>query len=189
MMNNYSNMVWRYLTAIPLVTALLGGCAGLLGPRSVEVPLQRLQASIERKFPLDQRALELIDIRLSNPRLTLQPDSNRVSATMDASVQPILTSRVWRGSFTLSGVLQLDPARRAVMLAQPHIEQITFDGLDPALAAQVARGGGLLVAQLLRDTPLYTFGAEDFRYGGSRFLPSTITTSSRGLVVTFEPEK
>ena len=189
MINNYVSMMWRYLVAIPLAAALLGGCAGMLGPRSVEVPLQRLQASIERKFPFDQRALELIDIRLSNPRLTLQSDSNRVSATMDASVQPLFTSRVWRGSFTLSGLLQLDPARRAVMLAQPQIDQIAFDGLEPVLAAQVARGGGLLVAQVLRDMPLYTFGAEDFRYGGSHFLPTKITTNSRGIVVTFEPVK
>lgn len=189
MINSWVSRVGRSFAAMSLVTALLGGCAGLLGPRSVEVPLQRLQASIERKFPFDQRALELIDIRLSNPRLTLQADSNRVSATIDASVQPLFTSRVWRGNFTLSGLLQLDPARRAIMLAQPQIDQIAFDGLEPVLAAQVARGGGLLIAQLLRDMPLYTFGAEDFRYGGAHFLPTNITTNSRGIVVTFEPVK
>lgn len=175
---------------VSLITAtLLCGCLGMFGPRSVEIPLQRLQASLDKKFPLTQRPLALIEIELSHPKLVLQPDTNRMSATMDASVAPVFTSRVWRGTFTLSGLLQLDSARRAVMLAQPQIDQIALDGIDPAVSTQVARAAGILAAQILRDTPLYTFGPDDFRYGGTNFIPTKITTTARGLVVTFDPAK
>ena len=182
------HMVWLNNVGLLLTLATLGGC-GLLGPRTVEIPLQRLQASLDRKFPITQRPLALIEIKLSNPRLTLQADSNRMSTIMDATVAPAFTSSVWRGNFTLSGILQLDPARRAVLLVDPKIDQITLDGIDPAFSAQVARGAGILAAQILRDTPLYTFGPEDFRYGGSNFLPTKIVTTSTGLVVTFTPTK
>jgi hypothetical protein len=180
---------WLSLAVALIAAAVLGGCLGLLGPRSVEIPLQRLQASLDKKFPLTQRPLALIDIQLSNPKLALQPNTNRMSATMDASVAPVFTSRIWRGTFTLSGLLQLDANRRAVMLAQPQIDQIALEGIDPALSAQVARGAGILAAQILRDTPLYTFGPDDFRYGGSNFVPTRITTTASGLVVTFDPAK
>lgn len=180
---------WPALAATLLATVILCGCIGLFGPRSVEIPLQRLQASLDKKFPLTQRPLALIEIQLSNPKLALQADTNRMSATMDASVAPVFTSRVWRGTFTLLGLLQLDSARRAVMLAQPQIEQITLDGIDPAVSAQVARGAGILAAQIMRDTPLYTFGPEDFRYGGTNFIPTKLTTTASGLVVTFDPAK
>ena len=188
MKNKFWMMRWSALAVALLATAMLGGCLGLLGPRSVEIPLQRLQAGLDKKFPLTQRPLALIDIQLSNPKLVLQPGTNRMSATMDASVAPVFTSRVWRGTFTLSGLLQLDSARRAVMLAQPQIDQIALDGLDPAVSAQVARGASILAAQIMRDTPLYTFGPEDFRYGGTNFIPTKIVTTASGLVVTFSPE-
>jgi hypothetical protein len=41
----------------------------------------------------------------------------------------------------------------------------------------------------LKDMPLYTFAPEDFRYGGTNFVPSQITTKSSGLVVTFVPAR
>lgn len=178
---------WSRWCLTMLVIAVLAGCAGLLGPRTVEVPLQRLQASVDRKFPINQRLFELINLKLSDPKVALLADSNRVRVTMDASVAPIFTSRVWRGNFTLSGRLQIDPARRAVLLTEPQFENIVLDGIDPTVSAQVARGADTLAAQILRDTPLYTFAADDFRYGGTRFVPTNIVTNATGLVVTFAP--
>ena len=175
------------LIAAILVLAGLGACAGLLGPREVNVPLQKLQSGLERKFPFSAHPLELIDIRLTDPRLTLVPDTNRMSATMNASVAPAFTQRIWRGTFTLSGTLELDAARRAVMLTQPRIDNIALDGVDPQVANQVARAAGVLAAQILRDSPLYTFGPDDFSYAGTRYLPTRIVTKASGLVVTFDP--
>jgi hypothetical protein len=168
---------------------LLVGCAGLLGPREVEIPLARLQASLDKKFPLSQRPMELIDIRLSRPQLSLQPQTNRVSVAMDAAVAPLFTQRIWRGSFTLSGVLQLDPIKHDVVLTQPVIEKIALDGISQSVADQVARAAGMLASQLVKDLPLYHFNPDEFRYGGSNFLPTRIVTKSSGLVVTFEPIK
>ena len=175
----------RYLAIIPAMLA--AACAGLLGPREVVVPLDRLQDSLARRFPLVQHPLDLIDMRLTNPQLTLQPDSNRMSLHLDAALAPAFTQRSWRGGFTLSGMLELDPARQAVVLTQPRIEQLAFDGLDAAIAQPLARAAGILASQILRDTPLYTFGADEFRYGGSQFTPTRIVTTSSGLKVTFKP--
>ena len=176
-------------TVLLLVIAALAGCAGIFGPRNVDIPLHRLQASLERKFPIKQRSLALIDIELTHPVLALQAASNRVTATMDATVAPVFTSRVWRGTFTLSGVLQLDSARQAVMLVQPQIDRVAIDGVDPAIATQVANAAGMLAGQIFRDTPLYTFKPEDFHFGGSNFLPTKLAVTSTGLVVTFTPTK
>jgi hypothetical protein len=110
---------------------------------------------------------------------------------MDASIAPPFMAKPWKGSFTLSGMLALDPARRAVVLADPRMENFALDGVDTGsgYTKQIARIGGLLAEQILKDTPLYTFGPDDFRYAGTSFLPSKITTKSNGLVVTFEPAR
>jgi hypothetical protein len=44
--------------AAPLmIAAVLAACAGLIGPREVELRQDKLQTSLERKFPMHQRAL------------------------------------------------------------------------------------------------------------------------------------
>src|SRR4051812_21080114 len=118
---------------IPLLlaaTLLLTSCAAMLGPREVELPLAQLQESLNRKFPFNSRYLELFDINLSNPRVSIQPETNRIVTNLDASVAPPFLQRAWKGSFTLSGMLALDPARRAVVLADSRLEDVALDGLD-----------------------------------------------------------
>jgi hypothetical protein len=174
---------------IAALIILLTACASFLGSRDVNVPLSQLQQALGRKFPFNNRYLEIFDIQVSNPKLALQPDTNRIVTTMDASIAPPFMAKPWKGSFTLSGMLALDPVRHAVVLADPRMENFALDGVDTGsgYTKQIARIGGLLAEQILKDTPLYTFGPNDFRYAGASFLPSKITTTSNGLVVTFEP--
>lgn len=174
---------------IVLSTVLLSSCAGWFGPRDVDISIAQLQDALSRKFPFNSRILELVNIQLTNPKLTLQPETNRIVTMMDASVAPPFTGKSWNGSFTLSGRLALDPARRAVVLAEPRMENFALSGIEGKYATQINRIGAVLAEQLLKDMPLYTFGPEDFRYSGTNFVPSQITTKSTGLVVTFVPAK
>lgn len=176
----------KLLTLLSAVL-LLASCASLVGKRTVELPLAQLQDAMARKFPFNNRYLELFDVNLTNPRLSLQPGTNRVLTTLDASVAPPFMSAPWKGSFTLSGMLRLDPAQRAVILAEPRMEKMAIDGMSSTYANQLAKAGKLIVEQLLQDMPIYTFDEQDLRYAGMRFLPSKINTTANALVVTFEP--
>lgn len=175
--------------ALIFMALVLSSCATLLGPRNVEIPLARLQESIAGRFPFNNRFLELLDIRLTNPRVTLQPESNRILTSMDASVAPPFMKNSWTGNFAVSGQLRVDPSRNALVLADPRVETFNVNGLDPLYANQLTRVGSLLAEQLLKDMPLYTFRPEDFSYGGTTFNPTKITTGTNGLVVTFEPAR
>ncbi|MGV3742301.1 MAG: DUF1439 domain-containing protein [Burkholderiaceae bacterium] len=168
---------------------LLTSCASLLGTRNVELSLAQLQDAMARKFPFDSRYLELVDVRLTNPRLALQPGTNRLITTMDASLTPPFMEKGWTGNFTMSSFLKVDPARRAIMLDDPRMENIAIDGLSGPYANRVAKALGLVAEQFLQNAPLYTFDANDFRYAGAQFLPTKINTTSNGLVVTFEPAR
>ncbi|MGE5622710.1 MAG: DUF1439 domain-containing protein, partial [Bacillota bacterium] len=88
-----------------------------------------------------------------------------------------------------SGQLRVDPARNALVLADPRVENFAVNGLDSPFASKIMRVGALVAEQLLKDMPLYTFQPNDFRYGGTSFLPTKITTRANGLVVTFEPAR
>lgn len=179
------------LTRILIVLAAvwLNACASLLGPRDVEFPLAKLQASLNHKFPFNNRYLALFDVNVSNPKLALQPESNRVLTTMDASIAPPFMKNAWQGSFTISGALQYDAAKNAIVLTDPRMEKMEMAGIDPGYSRQIAKLGGLLAEELLNGVTLYTLPPEQLRYAGTRFVPSKITASSESLVVTFEPVK
>jgi hypothetical protein len=174
------------LLAAPL---LLSSCATLLGPRQMEIPVERLQAALAGRFPFNNRYLELLDIRVSNPRVTLQPHSNRVLTSLDAAVAPPFMNKSWLGNLAISGQLRFDPARNALVLAEPRVETFDVQGLDPLYANQIRLVGSLLAEQMLKDVPLYTFEPDQLRYAGTRFNPTRITTRPNSLVVTFEPAR
>jgi hypothetical protein len=168
---------------------LLAACAGFMGPREVDLPLYRLQEALNRKFPFNNRYLDLLDIHIANPQLSLQPGTNRLSVMLDADASPPFLGQSWKGRFALSGALRYDSGRNAIMLADPRVENVAFDGVDPTYNRQLAKVGSLIAEQLLKDTPLYTFRPEDLRYGGTSFIPTQIVAKASGLVVTFEPAR
>lgn len=177
------------LPAIAVAALLLISCVTLLGPKEVVLPLAKLQTSIDRKFPFKQRYFELFDITAANPRLALQANTGRVVTTIDAALAPSFMHEAWKGTFTLSGVLTIDPVRRAVLMADPRLDNISIDGVSQNASSQIAKVGRLFAESMVKDMPLYTFGADEFNYAGMRFIPTKIVTRSDALVVTFEPSR
>ena len=177
----------RHLGLLALAGALLASCAALVGPRQVELPLAKLQAGLDKRFPMNTRVLELFDIALTRPQLSLQGDSGRVALTMDAVVAPPFLRQSWRGSMALSGRLYVDPGRNAVLMAEPRVERFAIDGIDGATQRQLTSAANTLMDKIVADMTVYTFRPEDLRYGGVQFVPTRIVTSSNALVVSVEP--
>lgn len=179
-----------YARMLMLLAAItLSACAGLLGPREIEFPLYKLQQSLDRNFPLNNRYLALLDIQVSNPRLALQPDSNRVLTTMDAVIAPPFMKNAWKGRFAISGGLQFDPAKNAIVLTDPRMENIELDGVDAGVSRQVSKLGGLLAEGILNGVPLYTLQPNDLQYAGTRRVPTNIVVRRNSLVITLESVK
>ena len=175
--------------AIVLACGVLASCASLVGPRQIEVPLTKLQAGIDRRFPVDNRVLELFDIRLSRPQLTLQPGTDRVALNMEAYVAPPFMKQSWSGSLALSGRLVVDPARGAVIMSEPRVDKFAIDGVDEARQRQLGKVANVLMTKVIRDVPVYSFRMEDLRYAGVQFVPTRITSTADALVVTVEPAR
>ncbi|MET3133036.1 hypothetical protein AAKU55_003318 [Oxalobacteraceae bacterium GrIS 1.11] len=175
-----------------LACGLLASCAGLIGPRQLEVPLARLQQGLERRFPVENKLLNVFDVSLSRPQLSLLPESDRVALTMAATVSPPfnqLLGQSWHGTVALSGHLVLDARRNAVFISDARIDRLAADGVDPALQRQFAKLASLFTDQAVKDIPVYSFRAEDLRYAGVQFMPTAITSTPNALVLTFEALK
>jgi hypothetical protein len=176
------------LTSLLLLT-LLSGCASLLPPQEIEIPLSRLQQSVQKKFPYTERYFSLLDVTLSNPVLSTQPAADRMLIALDAQVLPPLIKTPWQGELLVSGSLRIDPARRVVLLTEPRLENIKLDDATSSYTSRVARLGKQLAEDLIGETVLYTFAPDAFVVAGKRFVPTGITTRKDSLVVSFEPAK
>ena len=168
---------------------LLASCASLVGPRRVELSQERLQAGLERRFPLHNRVLDLFDVQLTHPQLVIQPDGDRVSVALDVSVAPPFLRQSWDGTLVLSGRLWLDPSRNAVYIHDTHVDRFAVAGMDSGKVRDIGHAADVLVNQLVRDMPVYTFRMEDLRYAGVQFVPTRMETAPGALVVTLEPAR
>ena len=176
--------------AAPLVACMmLASCASVLGPREVSVPLHKLQAGLDKRFPVNNRVLELFDIQLSRPHLTLLPETDRVAITMEAVMAPPFLQQSWSGNLALSGRLSLDAARGAIFMSEPTVDRFVVDGMDESRQRQLTKVANLLMNQVVTDVPVYTFRPEDLRRGGVQFVPTRLTTQRDALVLTVEPAK
>lgn len=167
----------------------LSSCATFVGPRNVEIPLYKLQAGLDRRFPVDNRMLELIDVRLSRPQLAMLPENDRVGLTMAAEIAPPFLKRAYNGSVAFSGRLYVDPSRSAVFMTDARVDRFELDGVDASAQRQFTKLANFAMDQIVRDVPVYSFRMEDLRYAGVQFVPTRISTTGSGLVVTLEPVK
>ncbi|XLZ72009.1 DUF1439 domain-containing protein [Massilia sp. SR12] len=166
--------------------AVLSGCATLAGPRDYDVPLSKLQRNIDQRFPLEQRALGLFELRLQQPRLSTLPN-DRIALSAALTVSSPLMRQQFSGSLSLSGRLHIDLERNAVMLADAHLDNFTLDGLDERTQRQVGSAARLLTDSLTRDTAIYSWRPEELRYAGVQYVPTAIRTSASGLSIHLEP--
>ncbi|WP_312519603.1 DUF1439 domain-containing protein [Massilia sp.] len=174
------------LGAAVVGAGLLASCSSLIGPRQVEIPLHKLQAGLDRRFPINERLLDVFDIQLTKPQLALQPEQDRVALSVDASVAPPF-ARAWTGSVAFSGRLYVDPGRSAVMMAEPRVERLQLG--NPEAERRLTGVANGLIDTVARDMPVYSFDQGDLRYAGVQFVPTRIQTTRTGLLVTLEPAK
>ena len=168
------------------VVAALGACATILGPRDVDLPLSKLQAGIDRRFPMDHRLLELFDLRLSRPQLAVLP-GDRVALTVDANVAQSFLRNPMSGTLAFSGRLVVDQARSGVYLAEPRLERFSITGMDDSVSRQLSRAANGILARAVLDIPVYTFRLDELRYAGVQYVPTRIATTATGLRVSLEP--
>ena len=177
------------LAAVPAAAAMLVSCAGLSGPRQVEISLDKLQANLGKHFPVRHRALSVFDIQVSNPQIATLRDNDRITLGADLTVSPILVRQSWRGSLALSGRLVVDNVRNAVFLSDAKVERFAVDGMGESQQRQVAGAANILADKLIRDVPIYSYKPEDLRFAGIQFVPVAIRTTPSSLVLVVEPSR
>lgn len=169
---------------------LLAGCATLAGPRTVVFSEAELQALLARRFPLDRRLMEVMEVQISEPRLGLLPQQNRLGAELTVAANDRLFATRLRGQLSLTTSLRVEPTDRSLRLKDVRVTQLTLDKLGEASSERGQRLGTLIVERLLEDTTIHQFRAEQWdRLMAAGYAPPTVAVTSRGLELTAVPAR
>lgn len=179
--------------AASAAASLVAGCAGLDGTRVVTLGERDLAAIVEKQFPFDRRLLELVDVRLSAPRVKLLPQTNRIATEFDVSMSDRLFGKGFAGRIALDYGLRYDAAAQAVRLADVKVGSFGLEGsggLDARYAQAVNAIGPMVAEQLLAELPVYRFRPDELKGSlGARMEPGAVTVTSRGVEITLKPAR
>lgn len=184
---------WRVITPVRLIGAgvlalTLGGCASLLGPRTVEISQGELLEKLSGQFPLTQRVLNVLDVQALTPRLTLHPDTNRVTATIPLVAKDVLRQRPQPGEVALSFGLRFEPQDLSIRLRDPRVESARLQGLPDPLQQGLTRLAAWMANERLNNQVVHRLKPEDLRSADRMgYVVHDLRVTASGLAVDLRP--
>lgn len=179
---------WLQGLACTAATAALWPAAARAGYNiwTSEYSLERseLQAGLERRFPVSVRYAEVFQVQLTQPRIALDPQANRLGITADARItSALLLATPLQGVLMVSSALRFDPVARAVRLHEPAADRLELRGISERDARQLQAVGSAVAQEVLRDYPIYTFGPDELRIGNRDLTLGEIVVTAEGVKV------
>jgi hypothetical protein len=177
----------RLLLSLPALGALaLAGCGGLGVPSQLSLSQQELDERLARRFPRTQRVLEVLELTLSEPRVSLLPASNRLACDFALALRDRLFDASAAGRIAFDTALRWEPSDASLRLSQVSVQRLDVDTMPRALASQSPRVGRLLAEQLLEGLSLWQMSVEQQqRLQRAGLTVGVIEVLPQGLVVHF----
>ena len=184
----------RLFTLLPACALLLAGCASFApGPKSINLSEARLQQLIASQFPFNNRLLDVLEVSVSSPRVSLDAANNRINTGMDLGVAArglgsLLTQRDLKGAIDLSYSLRFEPSDASVRMTDVRIAKLDIPGAPAQFQTTYNKLGSALAEQMLRDFTLYKFKPEDLNAAkGWGYKPGAFNIGNNGLTLSLEP--
>jgi len=173
---------------------LLSACAlQPPAPKTFTVSEQQLAKAIASQFPFDSTMLEVLDVVVSTPRITLDPVANRINTSLDLtvaanSVLGLLIEKTYKGGVDMSYGLRFEPSDNSVRMTDVRVFRFTMEGTPDKLKRPVEKLGPSLAQRVLKDFALYRLRPEDLQaVEGWGYKPGVFKVVPGGLSITLEP--
>ena len=138
-----------------LLASTLGACGFADGKFTLDFSAKQIQDAIAPKFPAENCPLPLACIKLQNPLVTLQDNSDRITLMLDTTVS-ILQQPV-TGTAVVSAKPRYQASTGEIFLDDSQIQDLRFPGVPANVTTLVTQYGSVLAKQSLERTPIYNF--------------------------------
>lgn len=182
----------RALGFVALCGLLLLARPALSMPGSITFSEHELQTQLSKRFPIQRNLLELFDLRLSDPRMRLDPQARRLSTELSLQASDLRSGRSLRGRLALGYALRYEPSDSSIRLVKPRVERFDFEAVQGALPRRDEATQRMVMAmaeRLLDDMVLYRVPAERLALlRAIGFRPGTLSVTPAGVEITIEPD-
>jgi PBP1b-binding outer membrane lipoprotein LpoB len=176
------------ILSILLILLSLSGCATMMGDRTVNVTGDQIAQKLNEKLALPISLLKVFDVNLSNSVVTFDKTTGRMLTTMDTKLSSQMLGESLAGKLGISGKLRFDAATSAVVLDEPKIENVSFDGADGKFNDLFNSLAKTVGGEMLNGLTLYTVKPEDLKFGGTSYSPKDMVVTDKGLQLTLTPQ-
>lgn len=176
-----------------LFSMLLAACSSLpvqaLFGDEVSFSQAQLQASLDRSFPKRYERLGgLVELRLTNPRLRLPTNGDRLAMDVDIDVDGLGRMNERDGTLTLSSGLRFDPATRGLHLEAPTIDRLEMAALGGVMGDSARGVLNRWLVDYARDEPIHRFDDSLIERLGARRIQATRIDNGR-IVLDLGPDR
>ena len=140
---------------ILFAASALTACGFADGKFTLDLSARQIQDAIAPKFPAENCPLPLTCIKLQNPTVTLQDNSDRITLMLDTTVT-ILQQPV-TGTAVLSAKPRYLASTGEIFLDDSQIQDLKLQGVPLNVTNLVTQYGSILAKQSLERTPIYNF--------------------------------
>ncbi len=137
------------------MAGMLSACGFSDGKFTLDFSAKQIQDAIAPKFPAENCPLPITCIKLQNPLVMLQDNSDRITLSLNTTVtvlqQPVT------GTAVVSAKPRYQASTGEIFLDDSQIQSLSFPGVPPNVTNLVTQYGSILAKQSLERTPIYNF--------------------------------
>ena len=169
---------------------LLSGCASLVGTHDVDISESQLGVLMARQFPMERKVMEVIDLNITNPVLTLIPQSNRVGTELDVTAVDRVFGSTALGHVRLDYGLRFQSSDHTIRMTQVRVRELALSSGSSNLHGAAQRIGGLVAENALENLVLYRMKpAQADEMDRLNLVASPITVTPQGLHMSVSPKQ
>jgi hypothetical protein len=172
------------------VLVTMSGCTSLLGTHDVDISESQLTVLMARQFPMERKVMEVIDLNITNPVLTLIPQSNRVGTELDVTAIDRVFGSTALGHVKLDYGLRFQASDHTIRMTEVRVRELSLSSGSSNLHGAAQRIGGLVAENALENLVLYRMKpAQADEMDRLNLVASPITVTPQGLHMSVAPRQ
>ena len=173
--------------SVVIVLVLVAALVFLKGKgHEIRITEQQIDAKLAEMFPAEKTYFAIFHLTLTNPEVTLLPESDRIQVELAA----ILNLRIPGQSRDLGGMLlvtsgiRYDHEEKAVFLTDPVIEKIQIEGVPQKHLEKVSAVATKAAGDFLISQPIYRLEGTDAKTTAAKLLLKNVEVKEQEIVLS-----
>ena len=145
----------RFLLVVAASTLTACGIGMTDGKFTLDFSARQIQDAIAPRFPAENCPLPVTCIKLQNPVVSLQDNSDRITLMLNTTVT--LLQQPVTGTAVVSAKPRYQASTGEIFLDDSQIQDLNFQAVSPNVTSLITQYGSVLARQSLERTPIYNF--------------------------------